>query len=1850
MPDQKSKLVKADHIGVISFPHYMSDDDILKAIRGYDAADQKKQTHTTSGHVPGKITEQSEKTRQTKTAQPLSTATKPVTDFLSTPITDYADQIDKAFNRTLGLPEQNPLVAQNQRAVAQYDKDHPISGGVMQGVNEFAKGLTTPQNIGLLLAAPEWKIISAYFAGHAFYDSQRLAKQAEEAWKKGDKKAAADYATQAMLTAGLGGAAGAHAVADVRLPAGKTKPEYLPPEPKAMTSPTQPGPRPITIDALRENGVAPHEAAYVMRKYQPAPQQAEPVAVPGNIVYRSPISSPQQIGKALDRLNVINKRLESMPPPLEPIDDRRPETMARWKIAHDAWLKRAKPLLDEYRKASQDYNLVANKGVGHVRELPNGQKIVYLTQAGLNDMRTAIFGSDPRYHEYSLLGLSLNPTQLSPIMNNLQFRNTPFRDELTTLLNNGRDQNGNVIISAHPQPGETLSQVIGRLREELNHGWQHGLDAAALGNHIDPADQRELNASMPAGMQSHLLANYPNIADTGNPETTMKRVREATAKLMSFAPVEFGITEDEAAAYLFQYFNAVTAKHGAGTLDELVHVTNFARGVKEDYARSQQQPAGSVAGRAAGPGTLPGLPAERAGGYQGGPAPPQPGVSPTEPGFVPAPANLASLKGETAQRAPVSFVSPNTLNLTLDEARTRVNSHIQKRFEGTARDLATALGVSPSVRPVLGSWEGGAENSVIHEFPVGTDPDLVRYYNAILGNIGFQNSTGAFFPGEGEDRLYAFWTESPDISSLSNVLLGSGIENSTIEPAEGGHTVYLIGGGDEFREKVRKAANTLGVRGHVEEHSGTAEFPGNYTDREAAGRDFSSTVEALESRHPEWRPIRQRFESRPDIHSLHLLIQSTKELAPEPQIGVVHYSNAPGIEALDPSYYGQNPTHDVSRSVVNRPDLRRKESFPQYWNPETYVGDESDPAFRRAAAERFGARQFTYKGKVGAQGIYDFATDPDGILALSRKELEDQKFKKFGARLQPSDAEVQAYAIKRLKDLGYTGRRDINGLIASWEKIPVSDTGVSPAKDLDQAWDMSDQVAMHLQRKKWKWSDVQQNLSPEDVGNWDTKEKRDAITFAANQTPDDIEWDAAVKAGISGKLWYDRSSRAFDALVESQPDMFRKGDKNKFLNFVSALSPVQPVRQNLLMAINLWDKWVKAGRPVDVTWKDTKNFKGVANKNAKLFRILQGRGNTFGVDLPSRLYNGIRALQDQPMSGPKVSAFAPNLGKDVEKSTNDTWMAIFAGIDPNRINDPKYYQAVTAKVRAAARKNNIDVRQAQAAIWSFIKALAELSGWGKDRWIPPQEIIKKGWLTPELINRHAADFADLLQNDKEIRDRIEAIGGDLDALDKRLAKYVPERPEQGATAHTDPRLLNAAERLEAARANAKIEAHLARKSDAPNLFDTSFSDGITFNLRRNFDDLKAEAEQRRPTGLATMGEATIPKNLQDFIADAKRRNPEGQPIIEGRDFKGFFDTDNYDLRHSTGHNMLDPESVITGSEIGQGMTYANSKRQYPDIETYVKAASGDLSADELQKIAPRVRVDGGQQADNVPMDMRRLQVEAEQRNPSRERRRNPELRKRIDEMTPEEMRKLLLYDENTELPNARSFQEAQHAKPAPAVAMSDADGLKAFNDRFGYEAGNALLRAKADALRRAGLEAYHDKGDEFLYRGKDVDDLKQKLEEARDILRNTVFDVTMDDGTELQLKGVDFSYGVGRDLDEAEHGQHIHKAEREASGERKRGELRGITEIERRNQKHQGGEVTVERAQGEAAPIEGIPMSLKRNNGRDISVERLKAEALARDPRKDHSDPLSVQAPDGITYKFPNLISMMEFKREIGIE
>jgi GGDEF domain-containing protein len=162
-----------------------------------------------------------------------------------------------------------------------------------------------------------------------------------------------------------------------------------------------------------------------------------------------------------------------------------------------------------------------------------------------------------------------------------------------------------------------------------------------------------------------------------------------------------------------------------------------------------------------------------------------------------------------------------------------------------------------------------------------------------------------------------------------------------------------------------------------------------------------------------------------------------------------------------------------------------------------------------------------------------------------------------------------------------------------------------------------------------------------------------------------------------------------------------------------------------------------------------------------------------------------------------------------------------------------------------------------------------------------------------------------------------------------------------------------------------------------------------------------------------------------------------------------------------------------------------------------------------------------------------------------ERRTDHLTRKRVEQMSPEEMRHALLISDKTGLPNRRSFDEGD---VSPWIAMSDVNGLKALNDEFGYSAGDALIRRFAEVLIRVGLDAYHDKGDEFLFKGRTYQDLNDKLSQAQRILRQEPFPVLAVDGGRITtIPGADFCFGIGTDLKEAEVSLKRQKELRKAS-------------------------------------------------------------------------------------------------------
>src|SRR3984885_10134238 len=128
--------------------------------------------------------------------------------------------------------------------------------------------------------------------------------------------------------------------------------------------------------------------------------------------------------------------------------------------------------------------------------------------------------------------------------------------------------------------------------------------------------------------------------------------------------------------------------------------------------------------------------------------------------------------------------------------------------------------------------------------------------------------------------------------------------------------------------------------------------------------------------------------------------------------------------------------------------------------------------------------------------------------------------------------------------------------------------------------------------------------------------------------------------------------------------------------------------------------------------------------------------------------------------------------------------------------------------------------------------------------------------------------------------------------------------------------------------------------------------------------------------------------------------------------------------------------------------------------------------------------------------------------------------------------------DQTGLPNRRAFDEGKGSR---FVAMSDVHSLKATNHRFGLVAGDALIRRLAEVLTSVGLDPHHDLGARFLCKGESRQELNLKLSQAQQILRQESSPVR-EDGRITAIQGLEFCFGIGTTLDEAEHCLH-HQSE-----------------------------------------------------------------------------------------------------------
>lgn len=103
-------------------------------------------------------------------------------------------------------------------------------------------------------------------------------------------------------------------------------------------------------------------------------------------------------------------------------------------------------------------------------------------------------------------------------------------------------------------------------------------------------------------------------------------------------------------------------------------------------------------------------------------------------------------------------------------------------------------------------------------------------------------------------------------------------------------------------------------------------------------------------------------------------------------------------------------------------------------------------------------------------------------------------------------------------------------------------------------------------------------------------------------------------------------------------------------------------------------------------------------------------------------------------------------------------------------------------------------------------------------------------------------------------------------------------------------------------------------------------------------------------------------------------------------------------------------------------------------------------------------------------------------------------------------------DELTEIPGRRALREEMMKLSGNyVIAMVDIDFFKKFNDKYGHDVGDEVLRMVAAKLDRVtgGGRAYRYGGEEFaiIFSGKDLDDALPHLEKVRETVAQSAFSI-----------------------------------------------------------------------------------------------------------------------------------------------
>lgn len=284
-------------------------------------------------------------------------------------------------------------------------------------------------------------------------------------------------------------------------------------------------------------------------------------------------------------------------------------------------------------------------------------------------------------------------------------------------------------------------------------------------------------------------------------------------------------------------------------------------------------------------------------------------------------------------------------------------------------------------------------------------------------------------------------------------------------------------------------------------------------------------------------------------------------------------------------------------------------------------------------------------------------------------------------------------------------------------------------------------------------------MRPDEVGRKPNALARKRVVDAFRELPPDAEFIAAAKMAIGKRGWSQRASDAIKGIFGNDADMIAK--------MLAATSPRVKLRENMIATLDVFEKYLQAGRPTD---------------RAGIDKVLQQVPLVWKFD--GRKLNAIRTLMGEPLEGQKVSSWARNTAGDMDAVTNDIWMALIGGMKKDSFNASEY-SAMSAKIRRVADSMGWKPAEVQEAVWSFVKKLVESSG----RTANLREAVST--MTPDDFT-NVPEYYHYLLEDPDVKGKLIRLGIEPQTLENtktQIAGKTAAQPPQGAGEASNPEVL-----------------------------------------------------------------------------------------------------------------------------------------------------------------------------------------------------------------------------------------------------------------------------------------------------------------------------------------------------------------------------------------------------------------------------------------------------------------------------